>query len=236
MSVRYPKKTKRATRVGAKGEGKTEEVKTINIRGCRSEDQLQQIALGLYHSLSRQELSVKLETVDMASYIDPTTGGQHNQNPDVLRLRPGTPVRVTVARQVQDAAQGVILTPLSEVFEKRTDEIAKALREQNGRFRADLDSVDGFLLAEQTARRISDALTAAKLTDLFYVRTLTHRLTASEGWSADMELVNFLESRSLPKNLSAEDKKIDELQRKVNALAKIQADAQVRVQRSQRGY
>lgn len=245
ISVRYPN-TKIATRLGAKGEGPTEEVKTINIQTpVRDVKMLEQIAAGLYHSISRQELSCQIETDDLSSYVDPTRPLDHNENADVLKLRAGAAVRVTVAREVRDPALGVILSPLSEIFEKRTVELAKLIREQNGRFRASHDSNDGNLMAEEMANRIAAAITSAKLTDLFYVRTITHKFTASDGWSANMEVVNFIESRSLPRVLSGQDREIDEktrvIKRTTKAIteakkAETPAAAQERAERALKGY
>lgn len=209
LSVRYPD-TKRATRIGSKGEGKVDEVVTRTVRGIRDKELLKQIAVGMYHSMSRQEVSVDIETDDLASYIDPQQPEAHNNDPDLLRLRPGSPCRVTVAREVKDPSRGLVLSPLSELYEQRTSEISRFLREQFNRFRPDLPADERQTLVEKQTSRIATAIAAARLTDLFYCRTVTHTWNADSGWEISMELVNFIEARSLPKNLSTTDLKDDQ--------------------------
>lgn len=214
LKVRYPER-RRGTRIGAKGEAKVDEIVTRVVRGIRDTKILKQIAVGLYHAISRQELSVKINTDDLASYIDPTSSEEHNDNPDLLRMRPGSPCRVTVAREVKDPEQGLVLSPLSEIFERRTSEISRFLREQFNRFQTSLDPQAQADRVQQMTDRIAQALAAAKLTDLFYCRALGHDWNVEDGWASEVELVNFLEARSLPKNLGNTDQADDAVTRLV---------------------
>jgi hypothetical protein len=58
------------------------------------------------------------------------------------------------------------------------------------------------------AGRVATALASAKLTDVFYCKTVSHTFAADTGWSSTMELVNYLEARSDPRVLGEEARKI----------------------------
>jgi hypothetical protein len=250
IAVLYPTNA-RTTRIGSKGEGQINEIQTRNVSGIRSKALLKQVAVGLYHSMSRQELSVTIETDDLASYIDPDAKpaatippraaaddpdlleGQaplplaptplrgHNDDPDMLRLRPGSPCRVVVAREVRDPARGLVISPLSEVFEKRGGQLLEMLKNQQERFRPSGFRAPGEGASNvfEMAARITKALSSVKLTDLFYCRSISHKFNGEDGWSATLELVNFLEARNLPSNLSADDQR-DNNERKLPAAKK----------------
>lgn len=219
--------TKRGTSVSAVGSGQTgkghapieEEVVRL-IKECRSQEQLQQIAVALYHTIGRHESVVTIETNDLASYYDPGTG---KPNPDVLRLRPGSPCRVTVG--IQDpASPQMVVNGLSELMSRRYNPafLRKALLESadSPRFAASVVGaspvgVDGNSAAAKS--RIDDALAklekafqSARLTDWFYCRAVEHHWNIEDGWSASIELATFQEARNLPQNLSAQDKALND--------------------------
>lgn len=214
LVARFPN-TLRATRIGATGGGKVDEVVTRIVNGVRDQAQLEQIAVALHHSIARQELSCEIHTDDLSSYIDPTRPETNNENPDLLKLRHGTPVRVVVARQVDDPQQGnsLVITPLSELFERRTTELRKYLVEQNERYRPDLDPDISHALVDEMVSRISRAIADARRVDLFYTRTVNHTWSSEEGWGAKIEVVNYMEPRSLPSALSKDDQKADAVMR-----------------------
>lgn len=196
-----PESVLRATRIGAKGEGATNEVKTVVVQGIRSQKELEQYAVHLYHAIGRQELSVKLETDDLASYIDPSSGLVHNDERDLLRLRSGAPCRVVVAREVRtpNAGATLVISPLSEVFEKRGEQLLQLLINQNGRFRPDTFFTSSSVTDPFTAvKRIQASLGSAKLTDVFYCRGVSHKFNTDDGWGATIELVNYLTARNDP--------------------------------------
>jgi hypothetical protein len=252
LSARYPNVTKiprgqkharqtsragnplRASAIGAKGEWQVDRVITKVVRGIRDLDQLQQIAVSLYHEIARQEVSVTIETDEMASYIDPLvlagrTGATavqsrvHNDDPDLLGLSAGTPCRVTVARQhraLSGAEQGaLVLTPLSEVFERRSEELATFLRNQNARFRRTLNDEARI---KHVTDRLAVSMATAKMLDVFYVRSVTHRFAADDGYRATIELVNYAPVRSDPKNLSPTDQLVNDRRKLVRLVQSLQ--------------
>ena len=116
---------------------------------------------------------------------------------------------MTVARAANDPEAGAILTSLSEMFVYRQGQIFQFLKSQFGRFSTASPESDATNIDLMLAR-ISKALASAKLQDLFYVRTITHKMSSEDGWAGSMELVNFLESRSLPANLGVNTKAVDD--------------------------
>ncbi len=199
------KKT-RASKVGSSGDTKSNEIQTINVYGIRDKTQLEQIAVGLYHQMRRQELSVTLETHDLSSYIDPTSGLEYNKNPDLLKLRPGSPCKVTVARTLKTMDTALALTPLSEVFELRAEELTKLFKSQHERynprtFLAQSDNVAGI---DQMVSKIMTAWNTSKLTDVFYCRGINHKFNSSDGWTGTIDLVNYLDVVADPVKLSVD--------------------------------
>lgn len=209
MTAVFPT-TARATAISAIGSGTSvghapveEEVVRV-IREVRSQKQLDQIAVALYHAIGRREVTCSIETDELSSYIDPTRPETHNENPDLLRLRPGTPCRVMVARRVADpASEGFEVNGLSELMDRRSNPafLRKALATGTnliapGQAKKKL---------EEALARIEDAFQTSRLTDWFYCRTMAWRWSPSEGWGASIELANYVEARSNPANLGPQD-------------------------------
>jgi hypothetical protein len=209
ITVRFPTK-KVVTRRGAKGEGGTNEVVRKIVYGVRDKEQLLKIANGLYHAIGRNELEVNVETDDPSSYMDPSR--PEKENPDVLRLRSGSPCRVVVAHQVTEK-DAITLSPLSEIYGRNTDELRKLMLEQQGRFRPERAEASRAAVVEQMLQRIATAKQASRRTDAFYVRNVKHAWSSEDGWSAGICLVNFVEARALAKNISAIDETQDQKQR-----------------------
>lgn len=209
--ARYPEKPIRSKEDATGGE-KREEVLTRVIQGIKDKDQLRAIACHLYHQMSRHEMSVKLETSDLASYMDPVSGGNHNDfgNADLLRLRPGAPCRVMVAREVRTAeepSKALAMSPLIEIFEMRYSELVQLLLSQRGRFSKRLsDDASEAKRVNEMVARICIAISNIKLTDLFYCRAMNHKFSADNGWSAEIELVTYSRALFDENSLSPADK------------------------------
>ena len=210
-------KTARATAVSAVGSGDPgagrghvpveEEVVRI-VREVRRQEDLERIAVALYHTVGRHELAVSIETDELSSYIDPTRPETHNENPDLLRLRPGVLARVMVAdgaNGVADPSQDLVVNGLSDLLARRSNPafLRKALLEG--------PNAAAFAAAGQGQRlrdalaKIEDAYASAKLTDWFYVRDVEIRFTAEDGFAFTINLAGFQEARNLPANLSPAD-------------------------------
>lgn len=197
-------------KAGAKGHKPVEEIVTFVIHGVRDKDVLQQAAVSLYHSLSRKELSIAIETDDMASFVDPSLPESGNDNPDLLRLRPGMEMQVRVARNPGDDARdrGLVVNELSDLFRRQGDpQFLRGLLRGN---RSSLISPAARDRLDQSLARLEAAYQSAKLTSSFYTKVVRHTFSNDEGYSCSMELINFVEARALPANVSTQDKKLND--------------------------
>lgn len=210
-------KTLRGTSISAVGSGGggghapiQEEVVRV-VREIRRQEDLDRIAVALYHTIGRREISCTIETNELSSYYDPTR--PESRNPDLLRLRPGTPCRVVVARAVQDpAGDDFVVNGLSELMDRRANPafLRRALLERPGA--PAVIAADSKARLEQALTKIEQAFQSSRLTDWFYCRTVEFHWNPEDGFSATIELANYVEARSLPANLSSDDaKRNDEL-------------------------
>jgi hypothetical protein len=210
LSARFPRHIKRqkkakghgANRMHEKGGGKIDAVKIFVLKGIRDQHALEMAAVSLYHQLTRPEISMEIETDELASYIDPIASQaagvlveNHNDNPDILRLCAGTPVHITVARK-SDQDGGMVISSLSDFYDLQGNNIVDILLKQNdrwGAFRRD-GSMDPGRIAE-TARKIQAAYGRAKLPTIYYCRSVRLHFAASdEIFHATMELTNYMPS------------------------------------------
>lgn len=187
----------------AKGGGKVEVFRTFLLQGIRDQHALEQAAVSIYHQLTRSELSIQLETDELSSYMDPDASlraqslvKSENDDPDLMRLCAGTPVRVTVAAQ-KEGTDDLVISSLSDFYGNKGQNIADLLLRQNERWALWLN-VDGqrnIQAVDQVAQRIQRAYDAARLPDVFYVRSVKINCNADADagdFKCSLELVNFM--------------------------------------------
>ncbi len=176
------------------------------FHGIRDVEQLKQIAVATYHSISGREISVQIDTNEAASYIDPTRPETENENPDILRLRPGTPCRVTVGRSVGSSGENLIANSLSDFMDRRNQPafLRKALLEGPNASR--FLSAEGKKKIETALSKIEAIYQSAKLTDWYYCRCIRLTWSPSDGFAASIELVNYAPI-SVPDRLNMQDRR-----------------------------
>jgi hypothetical protein len=89
VSVQYPPESAtaaRTTSIGPSGDKASTQTLRIPVAGIKSKDRLLQIAAALHAEIGRQEMGGSVSTKYLSSF------GGDNQDPDLLRLRPGDPV------------------------------------------------------------------------------------------------------------------------------------------------
>lgn len=221
LIAQYPTK-KMINALRAKGDNKINEVEIRQIDSIRDPKLLQQTAVSLYHEMGRQELTVTLETNELASYYDPTLPN-NERNPDVLRLRPATPVKIMVAKDVTDPARGITPTPLQDLYTTAPTELRALLLDQGRRFKPQLADDQLQKVVQDYLNAIATALTSARMTDVFYTDTVRHNWSFEdgEGWSAEIIVKNYVEARSLPVNISKQD---DAINNELNPANTVTAD------------
>jgi hypothetical protein len=207
-----PLGTETRTKYG-KGHRPVEEIVHVTVQGLRTEEACLQEAVSLYHAISKREMSCVLTTRDLASYVDPTFPVDQNDDPDLFRLRPGSPIRVMVARQQVDLTKELVVDSLSQVFERKANR--GFLREMlaKGAYRAGTfrDERDVATL-EDAVRKIEEAYARARLTDHFFVREVSHKFsTDGEGeYSCRIAVFNYLEARNNPRLLGPDDQRAND--------------------------
>jgi hypothetical protein len=217
----------RHTKMTEKGGGKIDVVRTFILKGTRSQLALDQAAVSIYHQLCRSELSIELDTDELSSYFDPSASYQSNAlvsadnlDPDLLRLCPGTPVHVAVARK-QDTG-GLVISSLSEFYDRQGQHTDAMVRQAAARW--GYQPSDEKL--EQMIERIAKAYSTAKLPEVFYCRSVHLKFSAeTDFFSAKIELVSYLDAANAPAQISKEANELNEARRlhKTGALAKKKA-------------
>jgi ribosome-binding factor A len=150
-------------------------------------------------------MTVNIDTADLASYTDPTRPEQ--RSPDLLRLRPGTPVRILTARQVQDpSVDGTVVNGLSELMDRRSNPAFLRHAILDGPNGPALVASEGRQKLEAALSQIEQSLQSGRLTDWFYTRTVELRFSKDDGFNASIELANYVEARNDPRKLSPDDK------------------------------
>jgi hypothetical protein len=231
------KPTGKARKQTGKGGGKVDIVRTFVLQGVRTIKQLEDAAVAIYHQLTRAELSIELETDDLSSYMDPVASLERqnlvvneNADPDIMRLCAGTPVRVTVASQKDG---NLIISTLSDFYGSKGNNIGALIRQQQSRWGNWLSTMSATSSApiDLVVQRIQRAYNAAKIPDIFYVRSIKVKCSAEDGssggFSATMELVNFMSDND-PSGMNQESRDMNDrrkLKKPGKKAAKTSADA-----------
>jgi hypothetical protein len=216
-------KGKSHTKSNEKGRGKIDVVRTFVVKGVRSQGMLERIAVSLYHQLTRAEMTMTIETDELASYIDPVASQQagslvenHNDNPDILRMCAGTPVHITVAKKSTDGTDLTICS-LSEFYDIDATNIVKLLTEQNDRwgwFRT-----DGSLSSQQIqaeAQKLQDVyrMAASKMPPAYYCKSIRKEFKADDQFfHCTMELANYMPSND-PANMDEDSQAMNDVRKK----------------------
>ena len=238
MSSRFPKHNPKkpkgqgrsAHKMTEKGGGKIDVIRTFVLKGIRDQKALDRAAVSLYHQLTHAELTMGLETDELASYIDPVASAaagalveNHNESPDILRLCAGSPVHVTVAKKSTDSADLTICS-LSEFYDLKGDQIVDLLTKQNdrwGTFRTD-GSLDTNKLLD-TAQKIQAAYRAAKLPTVYYCKGIRLQFKADdEFFHCSMELANYMPSND-PANMDQDNQAMNDVRKKKPLSARAKA-------------
>jgi len=242
LVARFPKhnpkkpkgKGRSAHKMTEKGGGKIDVIRTFVMKGVRNQQMLDDAAKSIYQQLCRPELTMSLETDELASYIDPAASMQagslvenHNDNPDILRLCAGTPVHVVVAKKSTNP-NDLTICSLSEFYDLGGDQITELLTKQNDRWGAfRVDGTMGQQSIEATARKIQAAYRAARLPSVYYCKAIRLQFKAEdEFFHCSMELANYMPVND-PSNMDADTQAAnDERKKKPTSLADKQAAAQ----------
>jgi hypothetical protein len=167
----------RTTSVGPSGEAPQTEIWTIPVAGVKNKSQLKQIAEDLYEEIGRQEMGGSVSTKNLASF------GGDNQDPDLLKTRPGDPI------EFRSDASGLAVYPppideLTNMNSQSVEEAIKALGDRLG---------DNGL-----ARQIVEINRnqKANLQQTFRVKDVKFGWDVNSGVAIDFDFQNYVEVRS----------------------------------------
>ena len=110
----------KANRFAPSGIGVQEDVLRIPVYGVTNQQQMLSIAKALHQEIGRQELGGSISTKNLASF------GGDNQDPDLLRLRPGDPVEIVVSAN-RPGSRAPIIAELISHSSRSTQEELDAL-------------------------------------------------------------------------------------------------------------
>jgi len=179
IRVQFPPKEEKAattTNVGPGGKAPATNAVRISVPGVRNKTKLLEIAKDVYEEIGRQEIGGSVETRNLASF------GGDNQDPDLLKLRPGDPIEF----RVDGSGLGTFPPPIAEL----TNEEARSREEQVKEVKARVGD-------EKLAR----ALVAANrgetndLQKIFRVANVRFDWDHASGLAIAFDFQNFVEAR-----------------------------------------
>lgn len=113
------------SRVAPSGEIAAQDQIRIPIPGLTTEDEAMNLASQIYNEICRGEVGGSCRTKSLSSF------GAGNEDPDLVRLRPGDGMYITIdARQLQARAPSV--SPLNEQLQKTPAELAADINKRIG--------------------------------------------------------------------------------------------------------
>lgn len=172
LRARYPTR-KMASTISPTGLWAQDEVRQYRVQGFTSEADLLEAAKRAFEDLGRGELTLSLETDDLASFESKGTA-------DLLEIRAGIPLRFVVA----PAQRGAVVGTLQEI-ETMSIEALVALLEERGQPPDAARMLAEYLLRPEIRRILGDR---------WYVRQAEHEFGA-EGYHMRLEAVNYIEAR-----------------------------------------
>jgi len=175
LRARFPE-SQRANYVAPTGTWASKQpIRQYTLNGYEKIADLKEAARQIFEQIGRGDMKMEWETRDMASFKG------DNADPDLLELRPGSPVRAMVAKVGgQEYGSDVI------AYEKMSRGELAAQYKSRG-----MDPE----VAENLAAAMSDPATKRALQTFWYVREVTHELDADDGYSNSGEATNWLEAR-----------------------------------------
>lgn len=182
LVVRFPDPKDPLISKANPGGGNEAQYTVIKVHGVFDKNTLKVFAQTLYESIGRNELTVSLSTVNLASF------GGGNADPDLLDMKAGDTIDVQVSRE-------------DEVFNNTPNKIENAMQLQS---RAELFlTTVGY--SPEFAAAAAKASSDAGFQTLFRVKGCTFKWETDRGVSIDIHAVNYIEVRAdkiLPKDVA----------------------------------
>lgn len=164
----------RTTSVSPGGKAAQTDVLRVSVPGIRSKARLKQIAEDLYEEIGRQEIGGSAQTKSLSSF------GGDNQDPDMVRLRPGDAIEF----RVPASGLGVFPPLVSEL----TNQAERSFEEQ-------VQAVAAKLGDDALARALVTSSRGETLQRTFRTANVRYDWDADSGISIAFDFQNFVEVR-----------------------------------------
>jgi len=178
IEARWPPITDKAANtssVTSGGTAPTRDEITIPVPGIVNAKRLEDIAHQVYEEIGRGELGGSISTKNLASF------GGDNEDPDLMKLRPGDPIEIRFDASGLESYP----PPISELTNhagRSEEEEVQAVKEQLG--------------DENLARAIVQANRGQNTQQTFRVGNVRYQWNAGSGISVDFDFQNYVEVRS----------------------------------------
>ena len=159
------------TKVNANGRSGMHHVLAFPVKGYSTVAELQALADQKREEIGRANCEVRFKTKDLA-----TLGGD-NSDPDMLDLKPGTPIQVMVNREMRNGTTSARLQ-----FESMSPQAKAVYLMRRGMEPGP---------AQTLARFLSDAKWSMAAQQTWYVQTAQHDFGPDEGWRGDVTAINY---------------------------------------------
>lgn len=190
-----------ANSVDASGSNPENKLHVVQLHGITDRDVLKNVAKQIYEGMGRQELGVVIETEDPASYSDHPEFDP-NEDPDLLDIRMGDPVRILVTSAVASGSKLYTLSELQVMIDRaRLSAVAAGTKPELSNARKYLEA-QGWASADAAA--FVKVLASAELPQEFRVvgASITFDSEAV-GFNIQLDCRDYVRARSDPEDRSA---------------------------------
>jgi hypothetical protein len=170
-------KYRASTKVAPNGQGAMTDLLRFSVPGIASLAQLQEMARDTWEEIARQEISGRISTKDLTSL------GGGNNDPDLLRLRPGDPLQILVRSDASNS-----LSPVNS-------ELIRQERFQQAALAKSFDARTGQSnpKAGGAVARTKKGSAVPELLNIFRVSNVKFSWGADDGIAIDADFQNYVE-------------------------------------------
>lgn len=166
----------------------------FSVPNVGDKNKLISIAEGIYEEIGRQQIEGSFSTRDMSLIYNDIDGKDKKFN--ILKIRNGTPIRIIVAQGDLGGINGLVQKYESAI---KSNKLALANETK--------ETISLFLKSRgykpDVASAMAETLTNPRLQSPFYTKAIRYTLDASQGFSCDVEFINFIQVRP-PETTNAE--------------------------------
>lgn len=185
---------KTANSVDATGTKPQAKVHIVQLHGIVDQTQLELVAKQIYEGMGRQELGVVIETDDVASFSDHPRFDP-NEDPDLLAIRAGDPIRILVAPAQSERSQLYTLSDLQAMVSRARTAARGGAPEAP---RAGIAYLVQQGWSKEDAAQFVKVLASANLPQEFRVFGASIAFDAEQGFNVQLDCRDYVRVRADP--------------------------------------